>query len=82
MRVFLRKPSRARVVVPCPQVIRPAFAVVVLTAVTEGVQVIDAGLVLDTEGVVEIGLDDRAVLVRQLDNIPVGIVEVVEDVNL
>ena len=27
MRVFLRKPTRPRVVVPCPQVIRPALAV-------------------------------------------------------
>ena len=80
MRVFLRKPSRARVVVPRPEVIRPALAVVILAAVAEGVQVVDAGLVLDAEGVVEVRFRDRALFVRQLDDVAVSIVEVVEDV--
>ena len=75
--VLLRKPTRPRIVVPRSQVVRPTLAVVVLAAVTEGVQVVDAGLVLHAKGVVEIGLDDHALFVRQLDDVTVSIVEVV-----
>ena len=55
--VLLRKPSHARIVVPRPEIIRPALHIEILAAVSEWVGVGSHAVFLVAEGVVVVGFD-------------------------
>ena len=55
MGVLLRKPSHARIVVPRPEIVRPALYIEILAAITERIRVRADTVFLVAEGVVVVG---------------------------
>ena len=55
MRVLLRKSSDARVIIPCPEIIRPALYVEIFSAIAERVGIGADTVFLVAEGVVVVG---------------------------
>ena len=66
-----------RLIVPCPEVHFLHLLVIVLPAVTERVFVLAVRVYLIPKGIVLIGLDDLALLICQLHDIPMWVGHVV-----
>ena len=73
MGVLLSKSAQGRIVVSCSQVDLVDLAVIILPAVTEGVEIVGVDILFYAEGVIDIGLYHVSGGVGQVGNIPVTV---------